>query len=162
MVSSLRILLPDGVEVGTAIRHAELWAKAFSQASSTRSLTQSFQADLSVDPLDRICPRQQSSCRKSNGSDLQCMVRRQRCYVASYADRPAVLQELQQHVQRRLGSGKSKPRKMESAEAAAPAVELRVRVLDAAFVMLHHPLEVRCAARLSSAHTMLQSDISSC
>lgn len=83
-----------------------------------------------------------------------------RCHPC--ADQPALLQELQQHVQKRLGSGKSKPRKMETVEAAAPAVELRVRVLDAAFVMLHHPLEVRCAARISTALATPQSETSSC
>ena len=54
----------------------------------------------------------------------------------------AAVQELKDHVALRLGS---KPTTGASPKAAkaAPAVELRLRLQDVAFVMQHHEMEVR-------------------
>jgi hypothetical protein len=55
---------------------------------------------------------------------------------------PTLLQELNDHVALRLGSN-SATRAPPKAAKAAPAIELRLRLQDVAFVMQHHEMEVQ-------------------
>lgn len=56
-------------------------------------------------------------------------------------------------MKRRMQPKKSRRGRSKGSKATNPAVELRVRVEDAAFVMLHHPLEVAPPSRCQ--HTTL-------
>lgn len=54
-------------------------------------------------------------------------------------------------MKRRLKPKKNRRGRSKGSKATTPAVELRVRVEDAAFVMLHHPLEVAPPSRCQRA-----------
>ncbi len=138
-LAGARVLLPHGCELGTAIRGTELWAKAFSQVGVIFCVCGCKKCSVTASLGGQHVLRALTAVKVIQDSlDLHC--------DASFGDRKSFgAQEIGAHAAARLRAGSRKQGKGGGARTPAkprPAVELRLRLQDVAFVMQHHEMEV--------------------